>query len=394
MNPQYVGRRIRTTVPGAEISAADIAADTTRIFSLGDFEKVEYRILAEPVFPTVEFQVVEKPWGPDFVRFDLGLAASSGGDLALALRAEHSRTWINLLGGEWHNVLQIGDTTLAETGLYQPVTVSQRFFVEPSARFSEAREHVYADGDEIAQYDFTDAWAQLDAGANLGTRGQLRIGLRRSWDGAERRSGDQQLPDFGTRQEGSLILQGVYDTRDSPGLPTRGTLLRAEFIDSGGWLGGDEDYRMVEGVILKALPFRGDSLYLLAAGGTEIGGNLPVYRHFRLGGQRSFPGLERQQLRGTGYWTASVRYNRKLADIQSLFGQALYAGLRLTAGEMRHRSDGIDEGVIHGLALDFSGRTPLGSFSVSLGGTDSGFWRLQFTLGRPIEESTILDDVN
>ena len=114
---------------------------------------------------------------------------------------------------------------------------------------------------------------------------------------------------------------------------------------------------------------------------------------FRIGGIRSFPGLERQQLRGTGYWLGGLNYNWKLADIQSLFGQAYYGGLRLTSGRVADRVDQVNEGVINGAALSLGGRTPIGPFLASLGATDNGFWQLQIAIGRPIREGSILDGI-
>jgi len=53
-----------------------------------------------------------------------------------------------------------------------------------------------------------------------------------------------------------------------------------------------------------------------------------------LGGPGSFPGFELGELRLTDYWTASGSYLWKIKDIMSIRGQALYAGLRLNAGQV------------------------------------------------------------
>lgn len=391
VNPAYVQAQVRATRVGEAVAASQIAADTTRIFSLGDFERVEYRIDDEPAFPTVDFHVTEKSWGPDFLRLDLGLGATSSGDASLALRGEHRRSWINPLGGEWYSTLQIGTSNQLETAFYQPLELRQRVFVEPRLRVERLRENIYDGDNRIAEYSFTEAFGQLDLGVNLGRRAQLRAGLRKSWPTAERENGDRSLPRIGTREESDLVVQGIYDTRDTAGLPTRGALLIGRLISSRGWLGGEESYDMAEALVMKVLPLGADSLQLVGSGGMRLDGELPLYRYFRLGGLYSFPGLDRQQLRGTGYWMASTRYHHKLADIQALFGQALYGGLRLTAGRMHHRVDALNEGMVYGLAGELSGSTPIGTFRLSLGTTNQGSWLLQFGLGRPLEESTILD---
>ena len=62
-------------------------------------------------------------------------------------------------------------------------------------------------------------------------------------------------------------------------------------------------------------------------GGTSFDTALPIYDLFVLGGPISFPGLNLGELRGQDYWLASTMYMHKIADLSSLFGQALYAGL-------------------------------------------------------------------
>jgi NTE family protein len=118
---------------------------------------------------------------------------------------------------------------------------------------------------------------------------------------------------------------------------------------------------------------------------------LPPTQEFQLGGIRTFPGLQRGELRGDSYWSAGSLYNWKLADIQPLFGQAMYAGLRLQAGRMGGRIDQIDD-TLYGVAGLLSGRTPVGPFLLSLGYVDNDSWQLQFALGRPVGEGSILDE--
>jgi NTE family protein len=392
VNSEYVRAQLANVRPGAEVAITEIAADTGRIYALGDFEKVEHRLVGDPSAPTLEITATEKSWGPDFVRFDFGFGASLGGDLLFALRGEHVRTWINSLGAEWRSAVQIGQEGLVETAFYQPIEVRQRFFVEPSASVRRSIEDVFIDGDRVATYKLNGSYGQLDFGANLATRAELRLGLRRGYADASIDTGFAGLPELPTTDVTEFVAGAVYDTRDTVGLPTRGSLLRARYLNAGPMLGGDQSYEMVEGVALKAYPLRGNSLVVLLAGGTDLDSELPPYRDFKLGGVRSFPGLRRGELRGEDYWLVGANYFWKLADIQSLFGQAIYAGVRLTAGRMGERVDDISDGTVYGGAINFGGRTPLGPFLVSLAGADGDAWELQLSLGRPISEGTILDE--
>ncbi len=392
VNEQYVRAQLQNVVPGATVTTAEIAEDTGRIFALGDFERVEYRLTHAPEGRVVEIGAVEKSWGPNFIRFDLGLAANGDGRLEALLRADLDRTWLNSRGGRWHSGLQIGEEFIIETDLYQPFDIRQRFFVQPIARYDRTLEDIYNDGERVASYFIKDAYGQLDFGANIGTRAQLRAGVRQAWIGADRDTGPTILPELATEKDSSAQARVVYDTRDSSGLPTSGTFVNARYVTSGSWLSGDQDYDLVEGMVVKAIKFRGDTLLVFAGGGKELDGELPVTEEFQLGGIRTFPGLQAGELRGSRYWLAGTRQFWKLADIQSLFGQAVYGGIRLQAGRVGERIDGVRDGTLYGISGSLGGNTPIGPFLVSLGYVDNDSLQLQFALGRPISEGSILDE--
>lgn len=395
VNPEYVRAQLQNVAPGAEVTTGQVVEDTGRVFALGDFERVEYRYTGPRDARVLEIRAVEKNWGPDFVRFDLGLAATGDGTLQAILRADHSRTWINDLGAEWHSTMQLGQQTLFQTAFYQPLDVRQRFFVEPVAVFERNLEDIYVDGDRIARYELRELYGEVDVGANISTLTQLKAGLRSGVVSAEVDTGPQIFPEVDREGETSVVVRAVYDTRDAAGLTTRGSLVNLRYAVSDSWLGGDQEYSVAEGVIVKALPFRGDSLNLAVGGGKEISGTLSATEEFQLGGLRTFPGLQRGELRGDSYWYAGAAYWRKLGDIQALFGQALYAGLRLQGGRMGGRIDSFaeDDGTLYGAALSLGGRTPIGPFILSLGVVDNSSWQVQLGVGRPIPEGSMLDEI-
>ena len=76
-------------------------------------------------------------------------------------------------------------------------------------------------------------------------------------------------------------------------------------------------------------------------------------------------------------------------------GQALYAGVRLQAGRMTGHQDLLMNGdTLYEISGSLNGRTPVGPFILSLGYVSDGSLELQFTLGRPIPEGTILDNIH
>ncbi|MSR08591.1 MAG: hypothetical protein EXR82_03515 [Gammaproteobacteria bacterium] len=392
VSPDYVRTQLEIVAPGKQVTTAQIVADTARIYALGDFERVEYVLSGPRDATTLEVRAVEKSWGPRFVRFDLGFTASGVGNLEAVIRADYDRTWLNQRGGEWRNAIQFGQQSLLQTSLYQPLDVPQHFFIEPLIRFENDREDIYDEGDRVATYALRQLYGQIDAGMNLGPRAQIRAGLRSGWLDAQRDTGATVLPNIDRQVDSSAQLRFVYDTRNDASLPTRGTFLNARLVSSGAWLGGQESYGLAEGVLSKFYPFRGDALSFILGGGKRLNGQLPPTQEFQLGGIRTFPGLQYGELRGDSYWVAGTRYNWKIADIQSLFGQTIYAGLRLQAGRMGEPIDEADDGAVYGISGNLGANTPLGPIILSLGYVDNDSWALQLAIGRPIAEGSILDE--
>jgi len=389
----YVQAQLKNVAPGRALTADDIAADIERIYALGDFQRVDYDVTGPPDARVLEITPVEKEWGPNFLRFDLGLAAYEAGDIFAIMRAEHDRTWMNSLGGRWHNAAQVGRQALIRSDFYQPLDTNQRFFVQPIVQAEDDYEDIYTNGDRAARYIMRQRYAQADIGVNFGTRAQLRLGVRSGSQAAEVDTGAPVLPEFARTPDTAVELRALYDTRDTLALPTRGTFVNLRYAQSQDWFGGKFDYSLYEGVVARAFSVHsGDSLAVLVGGGATPTGDVPPTELFELGGIRSFPGLRAGELRGTSYWTAGTRYAWQLGDT-SLFGQTLYAGVRFQAAQMRGRVDGLPADTLYGLAGSIAGRTAVGPFVLSLGWVNDGSWQVQFSIGRPVSEGTLLDDL-
>lgn len=391
-NEEWLRSRLRMK-PGERVPLAVIEAEMGRLFSSADFSRVDYRLIdADPPGSRIlEIDAVERPGSQNFVRFDGGIAASSGGDVLFTLSADHRREWLNPRGGQWRNAIQLGQESEIATFLYQPLDVAQVFYVEPGLRLTRSFEDVFDDGDRIARYDLRQAGALLDAGINIGDALRLRTGLRWGHASAGINIGDSALPETRRSREAAWTLGAVLDTRDTAFLPTSGTFAQLEYISSGSGLGGEQRYSAVDAVIGHAIPWQGHVLQLAAGAGGKLGGELPPWRQFQLGGVRSFPALERGELRGEGYWSGSATWLQRVADIQTVFGQVLYGGISLQAARVSGRIDGVREGSVYGGALFLGGRTPVGPLRLSLGIASQDNVMLHLALGRPVSESSLLD---
>ena len=395
VNPEYLKQRAEVK-PGDTVNTAEISAEAQRMAALQEFESVEYRLTGDPGNPTLEWWPKEKSYGPNYLKFDLGLYGSEGGDLGFVVYAKHTRTGVNSLGAEWRNEIQLGYFNNLSTSLYQPLDVAQRFFVEPKLIWTRSWEDVFVDNERLARYKFSDWGGKLDVGVNLNDDAQIRMGYLYTRRDASVETGSPVLPET-KRDDAGLTLTATYDTRDTAFNPTRGLAAALEYAYVDDSLGADLNWERLELGVGLALPVRSDVIWMTLAGGTDLNSRMPADRYFMLGGPGSFPGFELGELRLTDYWTASGSYLWKIKDIMSIRGQALYAGVRLEAGQMFGRLEsGIlpgfeDDEFVYGGSLYIAGRTQAGPLTVGLGMTSSDSWSLWIAVGRPIGNGTILE---
>ena len=387
--------------PGYLATMSDIAAgdavDNKRISNqarnmsvVEDIDSVGYRLDGDPSNPVLTWLPKEKSWGPNYLKFDLGLYGSEGGDSGFILYFKQERRWLNSLGLQWRNELQVGYNSLISTSLYQPLDVAQRFFVEPRIAWTRDTEYLYEDDQRIAQYAFSDLGGSFAVGVNFGDRAQWRVGYAYTDRNVSVETGDKLLPN-GTTVDAGITSEFVWDSRDTAFNPTRGVAAAIDYNYSDTSLGADRDWQSLEGGIAVAVPFRGDIVWLSAAGGSALDTDLPVDRYFTLGGPGSFPGLQLGQVRTPTYWTASGSYLWKLADIMSIRGQALYLGARIETGEV---DDWLTPGglePLYGGSLSLTGRTIVGPLTLGIGATSMNTWSLWIAVGRPVGQGTILE---
>jgi NTE family protein len=390
VEPAYVASHLGLKA-GSSVDQRQLAEAVNEVFSLGDFDSVQYSLAGDPERPDLRVEVAEKALGPNILRFDLGVAVGTAGGNAFVLAADYLRPWINSRGGEVHGLLQVGRAAAFDLSLYQPLDELHSWFVEPGVRATRSTEDLYFDDETATRYNFDAVYAYLEGGRVFGTNAELRVGLRNGSQRATRDIAFPGLPSVPKEAYGGVFASYTYDDRDREALASNGWLHRLRYYRGLDALGSHREYDRLEGVLMRAWPVGGNLITTQVAGGAHFDGELPFYDLFTLGGPISFPGLGLGQLRGTSYWTGTASYLVKVADISPLFGHLFYAGGSLIAGDMSGRVDAVHEPTIFGASLLLGGRTPLGPLALSFSTTSTEEWSVVVTLGRPIEERAITD---
>src|SRR3977135_1749733 len=73
-------RALVQSEPGEPLKEETIGADLRRVYGRGDFESIDYRVMQEPGTRVMVIQPREKSWGPDYLRFGVGLASDIHGE--------------------------------------------------------------------------------------------------------------------------------------------------------------------------------------------------------------------------------------------------------------------------------------------------------------------------
>ena len=381
-NPAVL-RPLVQSKPGEPLTEEGIGADLRRIYGRGDFEGVDYRIQQEPGNRVLVIQPREKSSGPDYLRFGVGLASDFRGENPFNALVSYRKTWLNRLGGEWLNELQVGQNSHIFTEFYQPVEESGRFFVTPYAKVGQKQQSVFLGADKIAEYDTREGRAGLDGGAVLGTWGELRVGP--VWQRVEAKidTGSPVLPNARETTAG-MRVRLFADQLDSAFYPRSGHRIAASAYAADEGLGSDRNYQRLEGQLAGVKSWEEHTFSFTASGGTDLNSDMPAYEAFKLGGPLRLSGYRIGEFSGRDMAFGRLMYYKRAVHLPDLLGSGVYVGASLEAGQMSKQYIGTPStGTIFSGSAFLGAATFLGPLYFGLGAGEAGRWNLYLLLGVP-----------
>jgi NTE family protein len=389
VNPEFLRTKTQLRA-GDAADVAAISADVVSLSALDEIDGVPYRLEGERGSPTLVLSPTESSVGRHVLRPGMGIYASGAGDLKFQVGLQYVQRWMNARGAQWRNQLRLGYETLLNSSFYQPMDVAQRFFAEPGLFVSRTAEDVFVDGQRIAAYSFRDRGGRLDFGWSVDPNMQLRVGYWASDRRSKVVTGGPLLPEIEARDAG-IVASAIYDSRDQPGFSRKGFAAQLEYLNIADGFGADRDWERIEAGVRFAVPWQDDVISLTAAGGVDLGEQLPPDRAFTLGGERTLPSFQVDELRAREYWLVRADFLWRLVDLNPVKDQALYVGVGLQGAGVYHRVDRIDDSEFLGASAFLAGPTPIGTVTLGVGyAQNSGaFW---LSIGRPIGKGSILDN--
>ncbi|HVK55556.1 MAG TPA: patatin-like phospholipase family protein [Burkholderiales bacterium] len=380
VNPKLVKAAIDVK-PGDVEDPERIRKSISRLYGRGDFERLNYRVLQEGGKRVLQINGTEKSWGPDYLRFGLGLSSDFEGDAAFNLLVSHQQTWLNALGADWKNEVQIGQVRRYLSEFRQPFDETGYFFISPRIEGKRQPVEIFEGDRRVAQYQVTTNQVGLDVGVQLDRYGEARVGYVRGDLNARTRIGAANLPDFDARQ-GAITFNAAYDQTDSARFISTGNLGALSVYSARKRFGSDDEYTKLEANWTSAFKVDANTLIATVRLGRTLDGEAPIYDPFTLGGFLKLSGYRNGQFIGQELDLAQLLYFRRIGRLPAAFGDGLYAGMSFEMGRLAPGTNLPGTGgVKRSLGVYFGADSLLGPLYLGAGKAVDGDWALYLFLG-------------
>lgn len=381
VSEEIIARRLKTSA-GNPLNIDTLRSDLTRIYDLGDFERVDFRVVQTEAGEGLQIDAQEKSWGPNYLRFGLNLTDDFEGDSRFNILINYTRTWVNPLGGEWKNEFSIGRTRRVFTEFYQPLDTFSVWFIAPRLQYNQDTRDVYNGDHRVAQYGAKTTEVGFDTGLELGKHGEIRFGLLRDWVRAAPHVGATDLPQYDIRQ-GAYTASLAYDRIDDVNFPRYGTLIRSRLFMARKELGADNTYDKLDMNWLTAFTYNTHTMFASVEMGTNLNNQLPFYDTFTLGGFQHLSGYHTEQLSGQYLAFGRLVYYERIGRLPKAVGTGVYFGVSLETGNVWESRDAVGPNNLRKSGSLFaSADTVMGPLYFAYGLSDGGNYMFYLFLGR------------
>jgi NTE family protein len=352
--------------------------------SSGDFDRIGYSLKPGVAEQVLELEVLERSWGPNFLRFGLGAAADSRSNGVFNVMLGYRRPRINDWGGEFKSELQFGSTSRFAAELFQPFNRGDaRFFANPQVLYEEVPVWLFVGSNRIAEYGVRTIQLGLDFGVG-GRLGEIRLGAFGGNRDTFERTGSPLLPGQKASYWGGQVSLAA-DQLDATDFPREGYLF--------GITARSEEVSPDDGPSYSSHSWQLSGKQVASWGRHTIAGAIRVgeasrqaalNQLFSLGGFMNLSGLQVNQVLGTSLRYASLNYQNQLMTLPNPLGRGLYGGIAIEGAEMQGSVIGLrNEGWLNSVTGYLGAHTAIGPVYFGYGVAGNGNRLVYLFLGRP-----------
>ena len=383
VDPRQITSRLETSV-GRPLDVEVLRRDLDRIYEMGTFETVEFRLVDDEGRHVLIIDARPKSWGPTFLRIGTGFESNLQGDATVALRATVHAMQLNARGGELKATLELGTVPGLNLELYQPLDFRGRFFANVQGSYSRSLGRVAVENGPVGEARITIYQAAGGGGLTLGSWGQLRAGLFRGTGHAEILISESPLDTVRFDLAG-VYLGAAVDTLDDLAFPRTGSFAWVNLFTYPEWIGNDDTYYQFQAKGVKALPFgRKNSAVFTLGWEDTLGSHTPYYMQFSLGDFTRFAALSRENAVGERAAYASATLLRLVGSLPTRVGRGVYVGGTFELGRVWPKREDFRATNVRPAGSVFAGAdTVLGPVYAGLGVNYGGSSTFYVLLGRP-----------
>jgi NTE family protein len=375
---------------GQPLDAKALDDAISRLYGTSQYERIEYHVVEDDGRTGVAINVREKAVGPNFIRFGLNYATDFQGETNFSLLAGLRRVWVNSLGAQWLNELEVGRISRAATEFYQPLDLANTVFASAYASAQSVPRYIFNGSQRVAEYNVQANNAGVDVGVPISNLGELRVGPTYTF---YKGSPTVAVPGFVTAREtdAGLRVLARWDNLDDSFFPHRGVRASLEaFYGQRTQRAGDNPDEIskklgrIDFYGNGGIPLASDDFLNVAIRAGALSRDDPaLVNPFLLGGFLNLSGLRNGQLAGSYLGFGRVVYYHRITQIP-LIGGNVYLGGSVEAGNTWQLRESVSAGDLVKAGSVFLGAdTFLGPFYFAYGratGNASSFYLL---LGRP-----------
>jgi NTE family protein len=300
----------------------------------GLYSTINYNIVEKNNKPGLLIRPRNKDYGPPFMNFGLTILANDSNDvqLGLALRA----TFYNVVGPGSEVRLDgaVGQPAGLQGELFKPLRAGSHAFVAPHGYLVHQVNPYFVGTDQVEQYREKRNGLGADLGYQFNARTEVRVGEDFQWYSEERTIGTAVAQNFSITPFVSKV-KFQYLGQDDYIVPTRGTFMTSTYNyyterpdDSGG-------YSQMTGRIEHFIPIRKRGILAFTGqGGTSFGADNLGLAGLTLGGPLRLSAYARNELLGSDYFLGQAGYLYRIAQLNPVFADSIYAGGLYEIGKM------------------------------------------------------------
>ncbi len=389
-NPQRLAGQLESAA-GKPFDPAAAARDARLLAASGDYVRADYQLVATPEGDGLVFDLEDKPWGPHYLRIGLDMSTDFTGRSAFNIKLSHNRHWLTDNGGEWRNMVQIGEVPRWFTEVYHPLNWSNSlgndWFVAGYGDIERREVSVYntESGAERGRFNRKLWRFGVDLGQPWGRLGEVRIGITHL---ALAATADILSSDFnGPRndvvvRETGLRLGAVVDQLDYANFPQRGYRVDGEAV-FGRRSGNDQQLNRYELEFTSVGTWQQQTLNAYArwqySGAPAVAG----IGRYSLGGFQQLSGYQPGQINGNYLAFGRLTYYKRRENAP-VFARGLFFGASLEAGNAWNaRGDAKLNDLRSGSSVFLGADTGLGPVYLGLTYAPRGTTGVYLFVGKP-----------